>query len=203
MDLRWDQLPMAGHPALSPSIWMPVGSNQPQPAGPRPILGRRGSAGFSNPQMGTQLLHCLLQLPDLSAEKGLRWTCGHTETPCLSGHCYHLSESGQYHKQISEAKGVRFAPAQLPGLISIPGQQLTSIGPAIYCQRWCSQIPTIQERLVIIPQIQVRGDSHFCARFSLSMPSFVSSLSSSPLLFSKVVMSFPPFNHFLNFFFSP
>lgn len=122
-----------------------------------------------------------------------------TETPCLSGHCYHLSEPGQYHRQRSEAKGVGFAPAQLPGLISMPGQQLTSIGPAINCQRWRSQIPTTQERPVIIPQIQVREDSQFCAEFSLSMPSFVS--SHLPYFSARWLSLFHPSIIFLIYFF--
>lgn len=77
--------------------------------------------------------------------------------------------------QTNTIKAVGFAPAQLPGLISIPSQQLTSGGPAIICQRWCSQIPTTWERPVIVPQTRVRTDSHFPAQFSLSMPFFVSS----------------------------
>lgn len=150
----------------------PTSLSQPAPYRP----GKEGVSRVLKPldwahNYSTAFCRCLISAP----EKGLRWTCGHTQTPCLSGHCYHLSEPGQYHTQRSEAKGVGFAPAQLPGLISMPDQHLTSIGPAINCQRWCSQIPTIQERPVIIPQIQVREDSQFCAEFSLSMPSFVSS----------------------------
>lgn len=99
-----------------------------------------------------------------SPEQGLRWTFGHVETPCLSGHCFHLSEPGQHHKQMGEAKVVAFAPAQLPGTHFYPWWAAhLERSPTISCQRWCSQIPTTWERPAIVPQIQVRGDSHFCA----------------------------------------
>lgn len=128
---------MAGHPALSPRIRMPAGPDYLSASWPQAHPGKVGIHQVLKSLDG----HTITPLPSAdvwsqpscphSPEQGLRGTFGHTETSCLSGHSFHLSEPGQYLKQMSEAKVVGFAPAQLPGLISILGQHLTSRGPAI------------------------------------------------------------------------
>lgn len=107
----------------------------------------------------------------------------------LSGHCFPslLARPISQTNEWSKSSGVCSSPA--PRTHFYPWS-------AAHFKRSCYQLPE-----VVFPNPHhlgetchcpsVKGDSHFCAKFSLSILCFFT----SPLLFSKVVMSFPPFNH--------